>query len=225
MLEGIINIDKPSGMTSHDVVSCVRRKFGIRRVGHAGTLDPLATGVLIVFVGKATKLSNQFMGWDKSYSATLLLGRKTDTQDIDGKVILERDYLDVTREKVTAIMKKYEGNINQMPPMYSAVKVNGRKLYEYARKGIEVKRTSRPVTIYNIELRDFALPKCDIDLVCSKGTYVRQLADDIGEDLGCGACITSLRRTSVGSFVINNAIQLESLNETHIRHWGIDTEV
>ncbi len=219
MREGILNIDKPAQMTSHDVVDRVRKKFNMKRVGHAGTLDPLATGVLVVLLGRATKLSNEFTNFDKGYKTTLLLGARTDTLDIDGK-ILEEKQVDVSCEQFETALLSYKGSINQMVPMYSAVKVNGRKLYEYARKGMDVERPVRKVRINTIELLDFRPPYVDIYVHCSKGTYIRQLVEDIGNDLGCGACVAVLRRTEVGPFTIEDAAGLEDINEDSIRDWA-----
>ena len=218
MIDGILNIDKPAQMTSHDVVDRVRKKFKMRRVGHAGTLDPLATGVLVVLLGKATKLSNQLTDLDKGYKAKLLLGVRTDTLDIDGKTVKESP-VDITQEQFEQALEKYRGTINQMVPMYSAVKVNGRKLYEYARQGMDVERPIRRVSISKLELINFESPYAEIMVHCSKGTYIRQLAEDIGNDLGCGACIAALRRTHSGEFDIAQAITLEDINENSVRDW------
>jgi tRNA pseudouridine55 synthase len=221
MTEGILNINKPTGMTSHDVVAHIRRKFNIKRVGHAGTLDPLATGVLVILVGRsATKLSDQFMRFDKGYKATLLLGTRTDTQDTDGTVVEQRDSSKLTPDLVEEAMNKYLGAIDQLPPMYSAVKIKGKKLYEYARKGITIERKTRRVNIHSINLNNFKLPECVLDVQCSKGTYIRQLADDIGEDLKCGACISALQRTKVGPFTLDNSVELEEVDEKDIRDWS-----
>lgn len=219
MNQGIIIIDKPDGMTSHDVVAKVRKKFNMRRVGHAGTLDPLATGVLVLLLGKATKLFATFVDFDKAYRATMVLGTKTHSADIEGKVLKQMPYEHITREEVEAAFQKFSGDIEQVPPMVSAVKVKGRKLYQLARRGLEVERKARQVRIGNLKIEKFAPPEVQFSLECSKGTYVRQLADDIGQMLGCGACITEIRRTKVGEFDIKDAVNLEELNESHIRDW------
>jgi len=219
MNEGIVIVDKPDGMTSHDVVARVRKKFNMKRVGHAGTLDPLATGVLILLLGKATKQFKTFSAYDKAYRATLVLGLQTTSADTHGAVVRKADYSNVTRERVEEVFANYRGTIKQVPPMVSAVKVNGKKLYELARKGIEVERKPREITINRLELETFDPPKVSFYLECSKGTYVRQLAEDIGKELGCGACISGIRRTKVGDFLIKDAVHLEDLNESHIRHW------
>ena len=220
MMDGIVVIDKPSGMTSHDVVTHVRRRLKIKRVGHAGTLDPLATGVLIALVGKATKLFDQFVAFDKAYQATLRLGTKTMTADIMGKVLSEKPFTHVSREDIEIVLKKYIGHIEQLPPMVSAVKHKGKRLYQLAREGKEVERTPRKIKIDSIQVMDFQSPEMKFYMECSKGTYVRQLAEDIGEDLGCGACISQIRRTKVGPFTIDEAIKLEDVHESHIRNWA-----
>jgi len=215
-MEGILIVDKPSGMTSHDVVSFIRRRFKMRRVGHAGTLDPLATGVLIMLIGPSTKLFSKFEPFDKTYLATLLLGTKTDSSDIQGKVIEEKPYTDITEEQFKEVMKGFVGEIQQVPPMVSAVKINGKKLYELAREGKEVPRPARNVRIDELKLVEFASPYVKIYLECSKGTYVRQLAHDIGDRLGCGACITQIRRAAVGPFTLERSVQLEEVDESKI---------
>lgn len=219
MIDGIVVVNKPIGITSHDVVQLVRRKFRIQQVGHAGTLDPLATGVLVMLLGKSTKLFNQFVGLDKAYRATLILGKSTDSADILGKVIQESSCAHVTRSDVEEVFKRFVGEIEQVPPMVSAVKINGKKLYQLARKGIEVKRQSRKIRVDCLKLEEFHPPEVKFYLECSKGTYVRQLAEDVGKTLGCGACISQIERTRVGSFVIEEAVNIEDLNESHIRRW------
>ena len=217
--EGIIVINKPTGMTSHDVVNRLRRKFRMRRIGHAGTLDPLATGVLVMLLGKATKLFSKFEGFDKAYKATLILGIKTTTADIQGKELEHHPIDHIRQQDVENVFGDYRGDIEQLPPMVSAVKVNGRRLYELARKGVEVKRKPRKITIYDLELISFEPPRVRFFLECSKGTYVRQLAEDVGERLECGACIAEIQRTQVGPFRIEEAVSLDEANESHIRSW------
>lgn len=219
MINGILVVNKPEGMTSHDVVQQVRRKFGMRCVGHAGTLDPLATGVLIMLLGKSTKLFNKFVHLDKAYRATLILGKSTHTADIQGKVLKELPYSHITRPQVEEVFQRFVGDIDQVPPMVSAVKVKGKKLYQLARKGIEIDRKARRVSIRFLKIEDFHLPEVRFFLECSKGTYVRQLAEDIGKALGCGACISRIERTKVGSFSIEEAVDLKDLDERHIRDW------
>lgn len=218
-MEGILVVDKPAGMTSHDVVDRVRKRFQIKRVGHAGTLDPLATGVLVILVGKATKLFEKFVTFDKGYNATFILGMATNSSDVEGEVLSRRPYMHITEDQIREIFKKYEGEIQQLPPMVSAVKMGGKKLYELARKGITVERTPRDIRIDSLVLEKFDLPNIQFQLECSKGTYVRQLAEDIGNDLGCGACISRIRRTSVGPFTLKDTINLEDIDESHIRNW------
>ncbi len=218
--EGILVVDKPRGMTSHDVVAVVRRRFHMRRVGHAGTLDPLATGVLVVLVGKATKLFHEFEGFDKAYNATLLLGRKTTSADIEGKVVAEADFDHVSRGQFEEGLTHFRGPIEQTPPMVSAVKMNGRRLYELARKGVDVKRAARKIRIDKLETTQFDPPYVRVYLECSKGTYVRKLAEDIGDRLGCLACISEIQRTKVGPFTIDQAIPLQDIQPEHVQAWS-----
>jgi len=218
-MEGIIVVDKPCGFTSHDVVAVVRRKLKIRRVGHAGTLDPLATGVLVILVGTATKLFGKFVSFDKAYRATLRLGTKTSTADIQGNVLSEKPFHGVTRAAVEEAFGKFIGSIEQTPPMVSAVKYRGERLYKLARKGVVIDRAARKIRIDVFKILDFELPHVQFYLECSKGTYVRQIAEDVGEALGCGACITEIRRTKVGPFVLDGSVKLEDLNENHLRDW------
>lgn len=219
MKEGIVVINKPEGLTSHDVVACVRRRFNMKRVGHAGTLDPMATGVLVVLLGKATKLFETFLGFEKRYRATMILGTTTDTADTQGKILERKAFDCVTKEKFETCLEQFRGEIDQIPPMYSAIKVKGKRLYALARQGIEVKREARKVNIYHLECEEFDSPNVKIVMECSKGTYVRQIAVDIGEALGCGGCISKIQRTKVGKFSVDNSIKLEDLDESHIRHW------
>lgn len=219
MVDGIVVVNKPNGLTSHDVVEQVRRKFKIRRVGHAGTLDPLATGVLVMLLGRATKRFAEFSMLDKAYRATLILGTSTDSADIHGRIIQQRPYRHITQAQIEDIFRRFVGDIEQIPPMVSAVKVKGKKLYQFARKGMEVQRPSRRIRIHCLKLLNFQPPEVEFYLECSKGTYVRQLAEDIGKILECGACITRIERTKVGSFSIEDAVNIEDLNESHIRHW------
>jgi len=215
-LEGIVVVNKPAGITSHDVVSAVRRKFNMKRVGHAGTLDPMATGVLIVLLGKSTKMFDKFVAFDKAYRATLRLGLKTATADITGKVLEEKPYAGISREQVEEVLKRFTGEIEQKPPMVSAVKHKGERLYKLARQGKDVERTARKVSINELRLLRFDPPDVEFFMACSKGTYVRQLAEDVGDVLGCGACICQIERTKVGPFDISQAVSLEDLREDHI---------
>jgi len=219
-LNGFVLMNKPSGMTSHDVVAKVRRKFHMKRVGHAGTLDPLATGVLIILLGRSTKLFKEFEAYDKAYKATLILGTKTTTADIEGTVIQQMDYSSITREQFENILHEFRGDIMQVPPMVSAIKVNGKRLYELARKGIQVKRDPRHIKIHDLQLISFSSPRVTLNIECSKGTYVRQLAEDIAEKLDNVACIAEIERTKVGPFRINETVTLEDLTPEHIKNWN-----
>jgi len=219
MKNGILIVNKPQGITSHDVVYKIRQRFQMRRVGHAGTLDPLATGVLIMLLGKSTKLFDKFVSFDKAYKATLLLGTTTNSADIEGKITEQNPYDHVTQKQLEDIFNKFVGDIEQIPPMVSAIKHNGKKLYQLARKGIEVERAARNIRIDCLQLEQFNSPEVQFYLECSKGTYVRQLAADIGNDLKCGACITRIERTKVGPFCIQDAVKIEDINESHIRNW------
>lgn len=216
--EGVLNIDKPTDITSHDVVQQVRRVAGLRRVGHAGTLDPLATGVLVVCLGRATRLVEYVVGRPKRYVATIRLGRVTDTYDADGEVVQERPFAHLTPSDIAAALDPFRGHIQQQPPMYSAIKKDGKPLYELARQGIEVERKSRRVTIYHLTLDDVALPHITITVGCSTGTYVRSLAHDLGAALGCGGHITALRRTAVGDFTAETAVSLDTLTPDTLSH-------
>ena len=215
--QGVLVVNKPSGITSHDVVGFVRRKFNMRRVGHAGTLDPMATGVLVVLLGKSTKLFEQFVAFDKTYRATLRLGVKTSTADIMGKVVEEKPCAGLDSARVEEALLRFQGEIQQKPPMVSAVKHKGQRLYKIARQGIEVERAPRTVRIDQLKMLRFDLPDVEFFMSCSKGTYVRQLAEDVGEVLGCGACISQIERLKVGPFDISQAVTLEELNERHIK--------
>ena len=209
--DGILIVDKPGGPTSHDVVDAIRRKFRLNKVGHGGTLDPQATGLLVILIGKGTKLSNEFMGADKTYEGIMRLGIATDSQDAQGKVLKEADFSSVTREQVEAEMKKYTGDIRQTPPMVSAVKVGGVPLYKRARKGQTVEREARLIHVYEFRLLDFQPPRVAFVLQCTKGTYVRSLCADIGENLGCGAHLEQLRRTRSGDLLVADAIPLDQV--------------
>ncbi|MDD5449740.1 MAG: tRNA pseudouridine(55) synthase TruB [Candidatus Omnitrophica bacterium] len=211
-MDGILIVDKPQRMTSHDVVDFIRRKFKIKKVGHAGTLDPMATGVLVVLLGRATKLSSVLMNTDKEYEVIMSLGKRTDTGDADGRIIADNgDYSGVTKERLEEAMKKFTGRIAQTPPMMSAIKHKGKKLYELARKGIEVERQPRPIIIKELTLAWFKAPDAMLNVKCSKGTYVRVLCDDIGLDLGCGGFVSRIKRLRSGEFSIKDAVSLEDL--------------
>lgn len=200
---GILIVNKAQDMTSHDCVNIVRRATKIKRVGHTGTLDPMATGVLPICIGKATKIADHISLGDKRYEAELQLGVRTDSYDITGKV-LARQPVTVSKEEFAQTVKSFEGVGTQLPPMYSAKKVNGKKLYHLARKGIEIEREPIPVHIYEIHILDMREDWAKIDVKCSKGTYIRTLIDDIGQKLGCGACMTKLTRTECGMFRLSD---------------------
>ena len=210
-MDGILVVDKPQGMTSHDVVDLIRRRFGIKKVGHAGTLDPMATGVLVMLIGQYTKSSDALMSDEKEYDAILTLGGRSDTGDAWGKV--EPSGRDVTFSdaEIAKSFNFFTGEIEQKPPMYSAVKINGKKLYELARKGISVEAKPRKVTIKRLDIGTIKLPEVSFRVICSKGTYIRQLCVDIGEALGCGGYLSCLERTRSGKFAIDQAIGLEAL--------------
>ena len=217
MKNGILILDKPSGMTSHDVVSVIRRKFGMRRVGHAGTLDPLATGVLIILLGPATKLFDKFSSFDKAYEAAVRFGIVTDTADIQGNTLKTFPCEHISQSLIETALEKFRGEIEQKPPMFSAVRFEGKRLYELARRGIAVDIKPRKINISTLQLLDFSFPEAKLYMECSKGTYVRKIAEDLGESLGCGGCISQIRRVRVGPFRIEDAVPLEEANESHIR--------
>ena len=212
-MNGIVIVDKPQGWTSQDVVSKLRGVFKTRRIGHGGTLDPLATGVLPVFVGRATRGVEFFEHAEKTYEAVLHLGLSTDTEDITGRVLAEKP-VSVEKEAFLAVLEQFRGEIQQIPPMYSAIKVNGQKLYDLARKGREVERQSRKVTIHRLECLSFDGTFAKLLVHCSKGTYIRTLCKDIGEALGCGGCMEALRRVAAGSYTQQQAVELKTLIES-----------
>ena len=212
MLDGIFNVYKEKGYTSHDVVARLRGIAGQKKVGHTGTLDPDAEGVLPVCLGKATKVCDVLTDKSKTYQAVLLLGRRTDTQDISGACLEERDTSGLAKETVRRAVESFLGDYMQTPPMYSALKVDGKKLYELAREGKTVERKARKVQIHRIEIRKMDLPRVWIEVECSKGTYIRTLCDDIGELLGVGGCMEELLRTRVGHFRIEDSVRLSELD-------------
>lgn len=211
MIHGIINVYKEKEFTSHDVVAKLRGIVGQKKIGHTGTLDPDATGVLPVCLGKATKLCDLLTDKNKTYEAVLLLGKTTDTQDITGEVLEEKSTEALTEEKVREAIEGFIGDYEQIPPMYSALKVNGKKLYELAREGKVIERKARPVKILDIQILEIDLPKVRMEVSCSKGTYIRTLCHDIGEKLGCGGCMESLIRTRVSTFRIEDAKTLDEI--------------
>jgi tRNA pseudouridine55 synthase len=212
-ISGVLVVDKPVGLTSHDVVQVVRKGTNIRRAGHTGTLDPRASGVLVILIGPAVRLSEYVSASDKRYQAILHLGATTDTYDAEGKVTSSRPVDNITEEQFEEELQKFVGKIEQVPPPYSAVKVKGRKAYEMARNGEEVDLAPRTITVYSLELLEWAPPEAVIDVYCSSGTYVRSLAYDLGEALGCGAHLVGLRRTKSGRFTLRDAVPLRKLKD------------
>ncbi|MBM4163008.1 MAG: tRNA pseudouridine(55) synthase TruB [Lentisphaerae bacterium] len=209
--DGLLLVDKPAGPTSHDVVHKIRRTFRIEKVGHGGTLDPAATGLLVILLGRATRLSDQIMGGEKTYAGVLRLGTVTNSQDLDGQIIAEQPFDAVTRDQAETALAALRGDIYQTPPMVSAIKLNGVPLYKLARKGQEVAREPRLVHIFRFAITAWVPPLVSFEVRCTKGTYVRTLAHDLGQALGCGACLHSLRRTASGSFDVAAAAPLDAL--------------
>lgn len=212
-MNGIVIVDKPQGWTSQDVTARLRRVYATRRIGHGGTLDPMATGVLPVFVGRATRGVEFFEHAEKTYDTVLLLGRTTDTQDVTGAVLAEKA-VHLSPADIERVLPRFRGDILQVPPMYSALKVNGKKLYELARKGQEVERQPRPITVFELTNLGFDGTRLSLRVKCSKGTYIRTLCQDIGEALGCGGCMEALRRVRAGEYGIEDAVPLEQLLES-----------
>ena len=224
-MDGIVIVDKPQGWTSQDVTARLRRVFGTRRIGHGGTLDPMATGVLPVFVGRATRAVEFFEHAEKTYETVLRLGITTDTEDMTGTVLTEEN-VSFTEEQLQETLAAFRGEILQVPPMYSALKVNGQKLCDLARKGKTVERQPRPITIHELTLVERGENTLRLRVRCSKGTYIRTLCKDIGENLGCGGCMESLRRVAAGEYTIDEAVPLQTLLDTekpekYLR--GVDT--
>ena len=213
MIHGVLNINKEKGFTSHDVVAKLRGIVGQKKIGHTGTLDPDATGVLPVCLGKATKLCDMLTDKDKTYETVMLLGKTTDTQDISGEILSEGSLDEIDNEAVIKCIGEFVGDYMQVPPMYSALKVNGKKLYELARQGIEVERKARPLVIHEIKIIDVDLPRVRMEVFCSKGTYIRTLCHDIGQKLGCGACMEELIRTKVSRFELADSLTLKEVEE------------
>ncbi|HCB01725.1 MAG TPA: tRNA pseudouridine(55) synthase TruB [Anaerolineae bacterium] len=212
-ISGALVVDKPVGMTSHDVVQAIRNGTGLRRAGHTGTLDPRASGVLVILVGPAVRLSEYVSASDKRYQAIIRLGGTTDTFDAEGKFTPTKDPVNVTEAEFEEALKTFVGEIEQVPPAHSAVKVGGRKAYEIARKGEEVELEPRKITVHHLEVLEWTPPEVVIDVHCSSGTYVRSLANDLGKKLGCGAYLVGLRRTKSGKFTLRDATPLRKLQE------------
>ena len=209
-IDGVLLLDKPLDLSSNHALQRARRKLDAKKAGHTGTLDPFATGLLICCFGKTTKICGAMLNVDKTYRATLQLGSETDSGDLTGEIVQQaQDFSGITAEQLEAVLPQFIGEISQIPPMYSALKRDGRPLYEYARQGIELEREARQVTIYSITVAAFSATQIVLDVFCSKGTYIRTLAQDIGRALGCFAHLTALRRTSVGPFKLEQAMRLE----------------
>lgn len=212
-VSGILLIDKPKDWTSFDVVNFVRSRFNVPKVGHCGTLDPAATGLLVLMLGAFTRRSEHFSCDDKTYEGTLQFGKVTDSGDLEGAVLREADCSRITEAAVRDTFSRFTGEQMQTPPMVSAVKVGGKKLYELARRGVEVERKPRRIVISRLEMRKFYLPYCDFTVDCSKGTYIRTLCADMGEALGCGGVLSALRRTRSGRFDVKDALRLDDLKQ------------
>lgn len=210
---GVLLVDKAPDMTSHDVVAIARRALNTKKIGHCGTLDPMATGLLMLVIGKATKIQDLLMSEDKVYEGTITLGERTSTQDKEGEVLEIREVKDYPEEEIEAAFKDFTGEFEQLPPMVSAIKMGGVPLYKLARKGQEVERKLRPVRVTGYEIKRTELPEIDFRVMCSKGFYVRTYANDIGEKLGCGAHLSSLRRTNSGKFTLDRSVTVAQLKE------------
>lgn len=223
MYDGILNVYKESGFTSFDVVAKLRGILHQKKIGHTGTLDPQAEGVLVVCLGKATKLCDVLPDHDKEYEATLLLGVTTDTEDTTGEILAQKD-VTVTEEDVKAAIASFQGSYEQIPPMYSAIKVNGQKLYELARQGKVIERQPRPVTIYCLEIIELNLPRVVFRIQCSRGTYIRSLCRDIGEKLGCGGCMEQLVRRTACGFQVSESLRLSEI-ETLVQEGGLEQKL
>lgn len=210
-LDGVLLVDKPTDHTSHDVVARLRRKLNMRRIGHAGTLDPMATGLMIVLIGKATRVSQYLISLDKEYEGTIELGKVTDSQDAEGEMVETRPVPPLTEADVRQAMAGFMGDQYQIPPMYSAIKIDGVPLYKNARKGIEIDREPRFIRVMRFDLVRFASPWIDFRLRCTKGTYVRTIAHDLGQKIGCGAHLKALRRTGTHAFTVDQALTLDQI--------------
>ena len=215
-MDGILVVNKPSDCTSHDVVSKIRRTYNIKKVGHTGTLDPLATGVLPILIGKGTKLSKYLINHDKEYISTIKLGIKTDTGDLEGKIIETKKILNVSKEEIEVVLNSFVGKSIQTPPIYSAIKINGKKLYEYARSGQEVEIPKRNIEIYKIELLEKTLDEIKFKVMCSKGTYIRSLCEDIAQKLNNIGTMSQLQRTMCGRFKLSDSINMNELQNINL---------
>jgi len=218
--DGILLVDKPTDHTSHDVVARLRRKFGMKRIGHAGTLDPMATGLMIALIGKATSVSQYLMSLDKVYTGTVKLGAVTNTQDAEGDILETRPVPPLTEAEVLQAMRSFVGDQYQTPPMFSAIKIDGVPLYKKARQGEEVEREPRFIRVMSFELKRLALPEIDFRVHCTKGTYVRTLAHDLGQKLGTGAHLSALRRTAIDKLSVDKALTIEQIESMPLLELG-----
>lgn len=221
----ILNLNKPKGITSQEAVTNIKKILRVKKAGHTGTLDPLATGVLLICINRATRLASYFSSLDKEYKAVMKLGETTDTHDTEGNIIAQKDIGNISNTLIINVLKSFEGKISQIPPIFSALKHKGKPLYEYARKGIAISPEPRMVTVYNIELLKIEMPFISFKVRCSKGTYIRTLCNDIGEKLGIGAHLFELERLAIGNFNIQDSLSIEELKSTNIEllHKGIYT--
>lgn len=209
----VILIDKPAGWSSFKVIRKIRNAIEVKKVGHAGTLDPMATGLLIVATGKKTKSINEYQALEKTYIGTITLGKTSPSMDLETEIISEKPFDHIFKEDIYKVRDEFVGTIKQIPPMYSAVKYKGKSLYHLARKGKEVERLEREVTVYNFIITKIDLPNIDFEITCSKGTYIRAIANDFGEKLGCGGLLSSLRRTKIGSYSVDDALTIDEIIE------------
>ena len=216
-MDGFLVINKPKGWTSFDVVAKIRNKLGVKKVGHTGTLDPMATGVLVLCLGKATKMAQEMTGYDKEYVAEITLGTSSNTDDAEGELLKNGEAKPVSQDQLESILEKFKGEIQQVPPQFSAKKVNGQRAYKLARKGQKVKLEARPVTIHELDLLDFKWPIVKLRILCSKGTYIRSIARDLGTELGCGAYLSALERTKVGDILVEDARTIEEADESLVK--------
>jgi len=218
LLDGLLIINKPSGWTSFDVVAKIRNKLGVKKVGHTGTLDPMATGVLVLCLGKATKLAQEITGTDKEYIGEITLGATSDTDDAEGKISQIKNYeLKITNSKeIQNVLKQFQGTIQQVPPIFSAKKIKGQRAYKLARKGEKVELKPVEITIHELELLDYKWPVIHVRVLCSKGTYIRSLARDIGKELGVGGYLSKLERTKVGKYTIDQSVSIEEADKKQI---------
>ncbi|MBU1121355.1 MAG: tRNA pseudouridine(55) synthase TruB [Candidatus Omnitrophota bacterium] len=215
--EGIMLVNKPIGITSHDVVDVVRKRLKMKKVGHAGTLDPMAEGLLVMLIGKSTKLFPKFVGFDKEYLGVLKLGEVTTTGDSQGNLVRQAEYSSLSKEEIEKAFSLFEGDIDQVPPMVSALRVEGKRLYRLARQGIVVERKARQIKIYSLKILKVTIPLVEFYVKCSKGTYVRKLAEDIGEKLACGGHMIKIQRLSIGPFKLEDAVNLDDIDESHLQ--------